>query len=72
MFTVENANKLGLTGFTRNLPDGRVEVFAEGKKSSIMKLIDLLHTGPDLANVKEVSVEWSEATQNYSDFSIKR
>lgn len=71
-FTVDNALKLGLTGFARNLPDGRVEIYAEGKVTSIQKLIDFLHIGPALANVEDVSVEWLEPTGEYVDFSIKR
>ncbi|MDK2826138.1 MAG: acylphosphatase [Methanolobus sp.] len=71
-FTVDNAQKLGLVGFARNLPDGRVEVFAEGKATSIQNLIGFLHIGPALANVEDVSVEWSESTGEYTDFSIKR
>nr|WP_321496384.1 acylphosphatase [uncultured Methanolobus sp.] len=71
-FTVDNAQKLGLVGFARNLSDGRVEVFAEGKATMIHKLIDLLHIGPALANVEDVSVKWSESTCEYTDFSIKR
>jgi acylphosphatase len=71
-FTVDNAQKLGLTGFARNLPDGRVEVFAEGKAASIHRLIDFLHIGPAHANVEDLSVEWSEPVGEYTDFSIKR
>ncbi|WP_340819074.1 acylphosphatase [Methanolobus sp. WCC4] len=71
-FTVENAQKLSLTGFAQNLPDGRVRVVAEGKASSIQKLIDFLNIGPALADVEDVSVEWTEATSEYSDFSIRR
>ncbi|SFM89547.1 acylphosphatase [Methanolobus profundi] len=71
-FTVERAQKLNLAGFAQNLPDGRVRVFAEGKATSIQKLIDFLHIGPALADVENVSVEWAEPTSEYSDFSIKR
>ncbi|ETA67429.1 acylphosphatase [Methanolobus sp. WCC1] len=71
-FTVDNAQKLGLVGFARNLQDGRVEVFAEGKATSIQRLIDFLHIGPAHANVEDVSVEWSEPAGEYTDFSIKR
>jgi acylphosphatase len=71
-FTVDNAQKLGLVGFARNLQDGRVEVFAEGKAASIQRLIDFLHIGPAHANVEDVSVEWSEPAGEYTDFSIKR
>ncbi|MEZ5334848.1 MAG: acylphosphatase [Methanolobus sp.] len=71
-FAVDTAGKLGLTGFARNLPDGRVEVFAEGKRTSIEKLVDFLHIGPALANVEGLDIEWSEYSSEYQDFSIKR
>lgn len=71
-FTVENARKLNLAGFAQNLPDGRVMVVAEGKATSIQKLIDFLHIGPAHADVKNVSVQWSEPTSEYSEFSIRR
>lgn len=71
-FTADNAGRLGLTGFARNLPDGSVEVFAEGKKSSIEKLVDLLHIGPSLARVESLNTEWSDYSATYQDFSIKR
>lgn len=71
-FTVENARKLNLAGFAQNLPDGRVMVVAEGKATSIQKLIDFLHIGPAHADVENVSVQWSEPTSEYSEFSIRR
>jgi acylphosphatase len=61
--TQEEANKLGITGWARNLPDGRVEVMACGEKAKIMQLHAWLKKGPELARVTELSYEeipWHE------------
>ncbi|MDG6244990.1 MAG: acylphosphatase [Methanolobus sp.] len=71
-FSVENARKLDLAGFAQNMPDGRVLVFAEGGRSSILKLIALLHKGPPMARVDDLEVAWSPFTGKYQDFSIRR
>ncbi|MDY0388100.1 MAG: acylphosphatase [Methanolobus sp.] len=71
-FTLENAKKLELAGFAQNLPDGRVKVFAEGKKSSILQLVDYLNIGPALARVDDLDISWSSFSSEYLDFNIKR
>ena len=71
-FVSERAAELGLTGYVRNLPDGRaVEVQAEGEREQLEKLIAYLKVGPPSANVQEVVTEWSEYTGNYSRFTIR-
>ncbi len=59
----EQAKQLGLTGWARNLPDGRVEVFACGEKTKLAELSVWLQQGPQLAKVTEVTredVPWRE------------
>lgn len=68
--TVEVAQNLGLTGWVKNLPDGRVEIVAEGPKDSLDKLIAWCHEGPPLAIVGEVKVIWEPYTGEFSTFSI--
>ena len=61
--TEEEAKKLGLTGWARNLPDGRVEVMAFGEKEKLMQLYAWLQRGPKLAKVEAVSCDeigWQE------------
>lgn len=55
--TRERAVQLGLRGYARNLPDGRVEVVACGDVSAINSLIAWLREGPPQAVVAELEVE---------------
>jgi len=67
--TQERAKALGLTGWTRNLPDGRVEVFACGEKETLLQLYEWLKTGPELAKVTEVTYE-EQVWEKHERFSI--
>lgn len=61
--TQDQAKDLGLTGWARNLPDGRVEVVASGDQEKLKKLYEWLHQGPEKAEVTEVTYEelpWKE------------
>lgn len=53
----EQAVRLGLTGYARNLPDGRVEVFACGTADAVAALRDWLRSGPPHADVTGVACE---------------
>jgi len=71
-FTQRQARGLGLTGYVRNLPDGRaVEVQAEGERNKLVRLIDHLKVGPPGAMVARVESDWSEYTGGYSGFSVR-
>ena len=52
--TREQALKLGMRGHAKNLPDGRVEVLAEGDASALDALERWLHVGPPMARVESV------------------
>ncbi len=54
------AAELGLRGHARNLPDGRVEVLAEGPRSECEHLLDLLRSGSTPGRVDRVSQRWAE------------
>jgi acylphosphatase len=64
--TVRVAEKLGLRGLARNLPDGRVEVLALGDAMSLGTLAAWLRRGPVLARVTDVTEQDEDATQ-YAD-----
>lgn len=69
-FVWRNARSLGLKGYVRNVPDGTVEVVAEGEESTLRKLVELCRRGPMLARVDSVVEEWSEPTGEFTSFSI--
>jgi acylphosphatase len=54
----------------KNLPDGRVEVVAEGPRAKLDELVSVLKQGPPRSQVTGVHVNWGEATGRYSGFDI--
>lgn len=64
--TVRAAERLGIRGFARNLPDGRVEVLALGDAVSLGALAAWLRQGPALARVADVTEQEEDATR-YAD-----
>jgi acylphosphatase len=50
------ARGLGLTGYVRNLPDGRVEAAFEGSDAAVDEMVRWSGVGPDLANVDRLDV----------------
>jgi len=68
--TEETANRLNLTGWVRNLADGRVEAIAEGDKDIVNQLVEWCHKGSPLSMVEGVEVEWENPTGEFNDFII--
>jgi acylphosphatase len=64
------ARHLGLTGWVRNLPDGRVELVACGAPPQLEALREWLHAGPDLARVETVECD-EVAPQPFERFEIR-
>jgi acylphosphatase len=59
--TRQRAEQLGVTGYARNLADGRVEVVAFGKPSAVLTLCEWLWQGSPASRVTSVQVEALEA-----------
>jgi acylphosphatase len=68
-FAQKAALGLGLTGYTRNLDDGRVEVYAAGAPAKLDDLAGMLHRGPRWADVHGVDQE-EAAVQRHTSFEI--
>lgn len=66
------ARRLGITGWTRNLSDGKVEVLAEGERPRLDDLIRFCHIGPRGAIVRNVEVDWSDYIGEFRGFRIIR
>ncbi|HTT62538.1 MAG TPA: acylphosphatase [Bryobacteraceae bacterium] len=64
------ASALALTGYVRNLDDGRVEVYAAGPPDKLSDLAAALRKGPRLSDVRGLE-EQEAAIEYYSDFQIE-
>jgi acylphosphatase len=64
------ADQLGLRGWVRNLPDGGVEILAQGREASVDEFVAWCHHGPVLSQVLSVRVENEEATCDFWDFKV--
>jgi acylphosphatase len=62
------AIELGLSGYVRNLPDGTVEVVAEGDRSVIGAFVGELRIGPRYATVERVDLQWEEPKKDFGGF----
>lgn len=69
-YTEQKAADLGLTGVVRNLPDGRVEIIAEGSEAELQALQDWCFSGPPLAVVEDVVKETQTATGEFTRFRV--
>jgi acylphosphatase len=70
-FAGDAALREGVTGFVRNLPDGRVEVVAEGDKAPVERFERVLHQGPPGARVEAVVAEATPPSGRYVGFQIR-
>jgi acylphosphatase len=68
-FIKENAEKLNIKGFVRNLEDGRVEVFLEGDSDAVNKMTELCKQGPKTSKIENVEIK-EERFQDFKEFKI--
>ena len=64
------ARQLSLRGIVRNLPEGNLEIIAEGAENSLLMLLSRLRQGPPGARVIQVRDTWSEASGEFGDFHV--
>lgn len=67
----KEAQKLGLSGWVRNLPDGSVEALLQGSQKDIKEMIALCKKGPFMSEVENVDVVWENQKETIPDFSIR-
>ena len=69
--TMEKAHAMGLSGWVRNLRDGRVEAVFEGEPGTVKEMVNWSRIGPLGSRVDEVEVEWDEDPEDPKGFTIK-
>jgi acylphosphatase len=70
-WTRGQAQRLGLAGYVRNQWNGTVEVVAEGRRTSLQRLLELLAQGPRAAWVRRVDVAWRRAAGRFRSFGVR-
>lgn len=69
---LEQAQSLRVTGWVQNLPDGSVELVAEGPKYALDELIAWCKQGPPDAKVSEVFITWGDFVDEFKTFLVVR
>ena len=67
-FVRNTAVALGLDGSVRNMPNGTVEVVAEGERDRVAALIRELRVGPRYASVEGLDIAWEQPRNDFSGF----
>ena len=70
-YTVDEARRLGVHGWVRNLPDGRVEAEAEGERASLLALVRWCQLGPPAARVDGVEATWRPHAGDLGPFAAR-
>ncbi|NTW73245.1 MAG: acylphosphatase [Chlorobiaceae bacterium] len=70
MFVVREASAKNLSGWTRNLPDGTVEIEAQGAPELVDELLGKVHQGPSRARVTAVTVREADLETTEEGFRI--
>ena len=70
-FTAERlARRFPVTGFVRNLDDGRVEVTAEGDEKSLVGFLTAIRESGMKSYIRDVEAHWSESQGCFGRFTI--
>jgi len=70
-YTQQQAQKLGVAGYVRNLWDGTVEVVAEGRRQNVEQLLAWLRQGPRMAFVERVEMQWHPFVDEFQGFEVR-
>lgn len=70
VYVQDSATELGLTGSVRNLPDGTVEIIAQGQPDVLKEFVEYLHEGSLMAKVESLGVDWVSPKVTYDEFSV--
>jgi len=60
-----------VTGYVRNLPDGRVELVAEGDDEEVRAFVDAMRISQLGSHIRNADVNWSAATEEFRGFEIR-
>ncbi|MCK5914087.1 MAG: acylphosphatase [Desulfuromusa sp.] len=64
------AEQHGVKGWCRNNPEGSVEAIFEGEEAAVKTVVDWCKSGPDMARVDDLQVDWQTPTGEFDQFNI--
>ena len=67
-YTCQQADRLGVVGWVRNLLNGRVEAVFEGEQSAVENMLEWCREGPRSARVEHLEIEWETPTGAFTRF----
>lgn len=70
IYVEDAATELKITGTVRNLPNGAVEIIAQGQPDILKDFIEYLHEGSLMAKVESVAIDWVTSKVTYEEFSV--
>ncbi len=69
-FIKENADKLEIKGYVKNLPSGEVEAIFEGQKEKIDSLLQICRKGHKFAIVEDIKAKEQKPTKEFTSFTV--
>ena len=71
-YTVEAiAHRIGVLGFVKNLPDGRVELVCEGDKEKVDAVLEEIRSGDMGRHIQNADCRWEEPAGEFTDFTVE-
>jgi acylphosphatase len=70
VYAQDSAVELDLVGYVKNLPNGTVEVLAQGMPDTLKEFVEYLYEGSLSSAVESVSVDWQTAEKTFTEFSV--
>jgi acylphosphatase len=67
-FAKEKADSLGILGYAKNMPNGTVEVVAQGEENNLKIFLESISAGPESAQVESLNVMWGKVEEEYTQF----
>jgi len=67
----KKASESNLKGYVKNLPDGTVEIIAEGNEDIIKQLITFCNKNPGYSNVTDIEIKESKPTNEFNKFEVR-
>jgi len=69
-FVQREAGRFGVNGYVKNLPNGDVEIEAEGEEKIVKEFIEQVQKGPPFSRVTDTLTEWKKYRQKHGSFEV--